>query len=118
MGIWNKRTYLEIIDEGKGNHAFKVKESDLSCEGGIEAISIDDLISDFQIDKIDILKIDIEGSEEQVFLSDPKWIRNVSTIFCEIHENMKPGLTQKIESILSPYFNIAMNGEYHVFKRR
>lgn len=117
-GIWNKKAHLEIIDNGGGNHAFTVIESQIKSKNSIEGISIDDIINDFQLESIDILKIDIEGSEEQVFTIEPKWLNKVKIIFCEIHEKMKPDLTNKITSMLSPCFNISMNGEYHVFKRK
>jgi FkbM family methyltransferase len=117
-GIWNKKTYLKIIDEGRGNHSFKVIECNSPSGVCIEAITIDEIINDFQLKSIDILKIDIEGSEEQVFSNEPEWIKKVRMIFCEIHENMKPGLTKKIIKELSHSFNISRKDEYHVFSRK
>jgi hypothetical protein len=95
-----------------------VRESSASSNGSVEAVSVDEMINEFQLDGIDILKIDIEGSEEQVFLNEPTWLKKVRMIFCEIHENMKPGLTGKIMALLHPYFNCTISGEYHVFKRK
>jgi FkbM family methyltransferase len=117
-GVWNKKALLEIQDTGRGNHAFIVTESLTKSESTIEAISIDEIMNEFHLDKIDILKIDIEGSEEQVFLSEPSWIKKVRMIFCEIHETMKPGLTAKIIALLNPYFKFTINAEYHVFKSK
>lgn len=117
-GVWSTSTNLEVINANHGNHAFMVKESSISSERSIEAVSIDDILNEFQLSEIDILKIDIEGSEEQVFLSDPTWLKKVRMIFCEIHENIKPGLTVKIKSLLEPDFIFFMHGEYHVFKRK
>jgi FkbM family methyltransferase len=117
-GIWNVSTHLEIINPGNGNHAFIVKECSFPSENAIPAISIENIIKEFQLSVIDILKIDIEGSEEQVFLNRPEWLAKVRMIFCEIHENLKPGLTDKIKSLLAPEFNFFMHGEYHVFKRK
>jgi len=114
--VWDKAAYLEIIDHGWGNHAFIMKELKTESANSISAISIDDIKNNFNIDHISILKIDIEGSEEQVFLEEPKWIKKIDTIFCEIHENLKHGLTNKITSMLASDFNIYKSGEYHVFK--
>lgn len=117
-GIWNKTANLEITNFTSGEAGFVVNEFENSSANTIQGISIADLMSEFKLDTIDILKIDIEGSEEQVFLEVPGWINDVKLIFCEIHEIMKPGLTQKITFMLSPYFNYFMNGEYYVFKHK
>ncbi|MEO9070113.1 MAG: FkbM family methyltransferase [Ginsengibacter sp.] len=114
-GIWDKKANLEIVDNGWGNAGFVIKESPIVSSSTIEAISISMIMEEFELDEIDILKMDIEGSEEQVFSSNPEWIKKVSLILCEIHENLKPGLSEKIESILAPCFNSTLNGEYHVF---
>jgi FkbM family methyltransferase len=117
-GIWDKTANLEISDYSGGSAGFVLKESTIVSQKSISAISVGQIILQYQLFTVDILKIDIEGSEEQVFLTEPEWLNKVENIFCEIHENMKPGLTNKITSILMPFYNISMNGEYHVFKRK
>lgn len=117
-GIWNKTANLEIVDFSSGEAGFRVDEFQQISENTIQAVTIEDLINEFELQEIDILKIDIEGSEEQVFLEEPVWLKKVNIIFCEIHEIMKPGLTFKIRSLLAPYFNYFINGEYYVFTRK
>lgn len=117
-GIWSRKCVLEIIDNGWGSAGFIIKEVDEMNESTIEAISISDLFSQFDLNKVDILKIDIEGSEDQLFFNNIDWIKNVKMIFCEIHENLKPGLTNKIITSLNDQFEISKNGEYHIFKSK
>ncbi len=117
-GVWDKETNLEIINGSRGDTGFIFNESATPSENTIEAISIDKIINDFLLERVDILKIDIEGSEEQVFSKTGEWINKVRMIFCEIHEIMKPGLTKKIEKEIAADFNIIINGEYHVFSRK
>ncbi len=117
-GIWSRKCALEIIDNGWGNAGFIIKEVDEMNDSTIEAISISDLFSQFDLNKVDILKIDIEGSEDQLFFNNVDWIKNVKMIFCEIHENLKPGLTNKIITSLNDQFEISKNGEYHIFKSK
>ncbi len=57
-GVWSTSTNLEVINTNHGNHAFMVKESAISSERSIKAISIGDIINEFQLSEIDILKID------------------------------------------------------------
>ena len=40
---------------------------------------------------VDILKIDIEGAEKEVFADPSLWIDKTKSIIIELHERMKPG---------------------------
>ncbi|MBK8563724.1 MAG: FkbM family methyltransferase [Saprospiraceae bacterium] len=48
-------------DDGGGNWAFTVVET--TDDDGLDAITIDEILAIGGIDKIDLLKIDIEGAE-------------------------------------------------------
>jgi FkbM family methyltransferase len=50
-----------------------------------EAITMDKFISNNKLEKIDLLKIDIEGAEKFIFLSDTSWLQKVNAILIEIH---------------------------------
>ena len=45
-------------------------------------------------DHIDILKIDIEGSEKEVFEASKTWIDKVTVVMAEVHDSLKPGCNQ------------------------
>lgn len=65
-GIWYKTTKLSVSNgfrDGK-NWSFEVKEDPM---GAIEATTINDLIREAEWETIDLLKIDIEGSERYLF---------------------------------------------------
>lgn len=117
-GIWNKSSLLKVTNTEKGNLAFIVEETTGATGNTIEGISVSDLMTEFEIKDIDILKVDIEGSEEQVFLSNVDWLPKVRMIFCEIHEFLKPGLTQRITAVFDCGYDAFMHGEYHVFKKK
>ena len=46
------------------------------------AITVDRLMSDHGIEHIDILKVDIEGAEKEVFADTSAWIDRLVSIFC------------------------------------
>lgn len=77
-------------------------------------------MKEFRLNKIDILKMDIEGSEKECLLS-PKieWLERTKYLLMEIYENIHPGLTQqvsnKIESLPSSFVT-SKSGEYTVIK--
>jgi FkbM family methyltransferase len=51
----------------------------------VTAITINTFFRDNKLEKIDLLKIDIEGAEEFIFLSGTGWLQKVNTILIEIH---------------------------------
>jgi FkbM family methyltransferase len=86
-GIWNRSTNLKISNQDRGNWGFTVEESDENGENTIKAIAIDEIMKQYQLDHIDILKIDIEGSEQKLFESNSeKWLPFVKVIVIEFHD--------------------------------
>ncbi len=62
--MWSKTAKLSIKSPDAETNAFQVSEA---IDGDIQAISIDDIITKYDLPRIDLLKIDIEGSEKEVF---------------------------------------------------
>lgn len=57
----------------------------------MKAMTLGKIIADYQLNKIDILKIDIEGAEKEVFEDASSWIGKVEALIIELHEDMKSG---------------------------
>jgi hypothetical protein len=61
----------------------------------VPALSIGDIVSEFGIEKIDFLKIDIEGSERVVFSENfDSWLPRVNAVACELHDSIVPGCSE------------------------
>lgn len=110
-GVWKKTCMLEIIDENVSNWEFMVRES--NSKTGISALSIPDLIKEFKISQIDILKMDIEGSEKEVFEENiVSWIPFVKVLIIELHDRYKYGCSQALFKSLVPYqYDVQMKGD-------
>ncbi len=116
-GVWHKNTNLQIVDNGWGSQGFRVKETE--AQDAVPAITIAHIMQQMNIEKVDIVKLDIEGSEEQVLLQDGSgWLQQTQTLFVEIHEGLKKGLTERILSKLQNHFSYFINGEYFVFTQK
>jgi FkbM family methyltransferase len=63
----------------------------------VRAITMDTLMHETGIRSIDLLKVDIEGAEKEVFESCP-WIKNVGIIAVELHDRIKPGCRSTVET--------------------
>lgn len=95
--LWHKNEEINLIDTGLGKVGFmtEMKNSSNSrpnntCHA-VEAITIDKLMKDYNLKKIDILKMDIEGAEREVFSDTSSWIEKVDALIVELHERMKAG---------------------------
>lgn len=92
--LWNHSGHIKLVDPGRGAHGFITTETPVSPECPTEStpsVTLEDLMSAYSIPRIDLLKVDIEGAEKEVFESSDPWINRVSTIIIELHERFKPG---------------------------
>ena len=95
--LWHKDEEISLTDPGLGNWGFmtesKISNSNNSKKyrHNVEGVTVDNLIKKFNLKKIDILKIDIEGSEKEVFHQTSAWIDKVESMIVELHEGLKPG---------------------------
>ncbi|MGZ5017283.1 MAG: FkbM family methyltransferase [Methylobacter sp.] len=95
--LWDKNEEINLIDPGHGKWGFmtEMRNSSENLSGvtchAVMAMTLDKVMKDYNLEKIDILKIDIEGAEREVFSNNPSWIEKVDSIIIELHESMKTG---------------------------
>ena len=116
-GLWNKDVYLEIINTDGVQNAFMVAETTMDNPAALPAISISTIMKEQNWDSIDILKIDIEGSEKEVFeLNYETWLPKCKAIIIELHDNMKQGTSKSVFNAISKYnFSFDMQDENLIF---
>jgi FkbM family methyltransferase len=99
--LWNENCELELFDPEEGHSAFQMRRG--SSSGGmapsnrVQARTVDEIMSELGISSIDLLKVDIEGAEKEVFTDPRRWIDRVGTIAIELHPSMRPGCEQTVE---------------------
>lgn len=52
----------------------------------VEAYTMRDLMEDYDIEHIDVLKVDIEGAEKKIFQDGEGWLEHVGWIMIELHD--------------------------------
>lgn len=116
-GVWYKESGLKIIPRDTGAYGFMVQEC-VHEKAEVNGISINKLIKQYGFPSIDILKMDIEGSELEVITNDSSvWLKKTKIIILETHERIKPGSEKVIENKLckSHFIEGKRNGENRVF---
>lgn len=115
--IWGKTACLKIKNPDFENWAFEVVEAEASDPDAFQAFSIADLIKQMGWESVDLLKLDIEGSEMSVFKSGyQSWLPKVKVLIVELHEKMQPGCTQVFEEAVAKYpFKKTISGENLIY---
>ena len=115
--VWNKNVFIEVVDKGWGTRGYIVEEVKEKSDASMTGFSISSLMSDFKVDRIDILKMDIEGSEQEVFESDyENWLPKTKCIIIEFHDRMREGSSAIVRETIAKYnFSSFENGENVVF---
>jgi FkbM family methyltransferase len=112
-GVWNKDTYLELKRTCCGECGYLFEETNKPSL--IRAYSIETILNKFAKDfkKIDILKIDIEGSEKELFSSNfNKWLKRTKILILGVHDKLKPGCQKSINKALKNYnYKLKLKGE-------
>ena len=77
--VWSKNTRLQITKDfrDKSDWSYRVKETGEA--DSVKAYSINQIMTEHSLDSIDILKIDVEGSEREIFTG-----RDVSLDFLDV----------------------------------
>ncbi len=99
--LWHKNEEIDLVDPGRGKWGFMTqnKESEKNpsetpqsaiCHT-VKAVTVDRLMDEYALDRINILKIDIEGAEKEVFSNTASWIDKVDSVVIELHDRIRPG---------------------------
>jgi FkbM family methyltransferase len=107
-GLWKTETNLKVYDKlDRGKWGMMVEET--SEEGDVKALSINSIMDKHSINKIDILKLDIETSEKNLFSGDyQNWLSKTRMVIIELHDFMEEGCAK-------PFF-VAINSSYQKYE--
>jgi FkbM family methyltransferase len=103
IGVWHEKKTLaaDLSFRDQSNWAFALKENDTPTDAGVNVDSLSNIVTQMGWSHIDILKIDIEGSEFPLFRNLTSWksiFDTVRIVSIEVHEEV--GSRKEIENIL------------------
>jgi FkbM family methyltransferase len=106
--LWEKSISMRITHQEWGT-AGRTCEPDES--GTIRAITMAELCHRFEIDHIDLFKVDIEGAEKGIFENSSEWIGKVDRIVIELHDRCIQGCSESFFAATGD-FSHQLRGEY------
>ncbi len=114
-------TTFNVVDSGGGNWGFMTLAESAVTKGKIvdtvTTISIGEIVEQMGFDQIDLLKIDIEGAEKELFENNyESWLPKTKCLIIELHDGMKAGCSKSFFSAISKYdFSYRQRGENLIF---
>jgi len=116
-GVWHRDAKLERVPDDAKPWAYRFQET--SRPNGLPSISLDQVAGMFRSQRIDLVKMDIEGAEADVLRPDANWLASVTTVLVETHDRIVPGCEAAVASAMpESEFSRSVHGENHVFIRR
>ncbi len=108
--LWSDdQSRLQIQNPGDESWAFRVKAAP---EGSVATISVSGLLGRLPTPHVDVLKVDIEGTELEVFSRNSSWVESVDTIIIELHDRLRPGCSEAVRSATSGFeFETQVQGD-------
>ena len=96
-----------IVSEPKDNAASTTREE-------VECVTLDQLMQEFAVDGIGILKLDIEGGEHALLSRNTNWISRTGAICIELHDRIVPGCSGLYRQATEGRQNLKMEGEKYL----
>lgn len=91
--LWNENGQIDVLDPGKGPWGFQTRSDGVNPVDKVTAITMEDILRRFG-GSADILKIDIEGAEKELFEHCSNWIDRVGIIMIELHDRFRRGCSR------------------------
>jgi FkbM family methyltransferase len=111
--LWSHEGVVRLQDGGTGHWGMRVADPEVSSDALTRSTTIPALLKKLGIDHVDLLKIDVEGAECEIFEDASTWINRVDVICAELHDRFRPGCSKIFESATAQFPIKWRRGELH-----
>ncbi|TLV00781.1 FkbM family methyltransferase [Dyadobacter luticola] len=114
-GLWSRNSQTRMVDKyNLGKWGMVIEE--VPDTGGnkeeFNTLTIDNLLEEFNIEYIDLLKLDIETAEKQLFTENfATWLPRVKVIIIELHDWMQAGCSKPFFEAINQTFDTYSFGQ-------
>ena len=121
--LWTMEGQVDVVDVGLGEWAFRVRQltpipGEVPSNGKrVQAVTLREIMRTYSLNSIDILKVDIEGGEREVFAEGPELLEKVNVLAVECHDKWVPGCSRSVMEATRNFAFEWMQGETMFFCR-
>lgn len=98
--LWCRNEPVNVVDPGLDKWGFMTVEGASAGDSAaprchaVDGLTVDRIMDLHGFTRIDLLKVDIEGAEKEVFEDTSRWIDRVDAVILELHDRMKSGCSR------------------------
>ena len=118
--VWSWETSLRVEDNETGESGYTVAETGADDSNAIKSTTLSKILAESGAEKIDLLKIDINGAEKEVFGADnvDEWLSRVKVLAVVLHDDLKEGCSFAFFKAISNYkWKFSTQGNVLIFVR-
>lgn len=102
--VYGQETDLFLIDPKSGSHGFQTTEEHVGEDKKIvRTVTVNGLLEKHGWNRVNIIKINIEGAEKELFESNTEWITQTKYLIVETHDRFKDDCTKSLFKALEKY---------------
>lgn len=102
--LWYQNELLDISNKDEKSAGFMIESAKESNENLIQSVTVSGLMEQFKINEISIIKLDIEGSEKEIFqYGSNQWLPHCKIVITELHDWMKAGTSKVFFAEMAKY---------------
>lgn len=102
--LFSRKSFFKIEDPYNATNSFVIKEVSENEDYTIQSTTIDEILKQKNWATLDILKIDIEGSEKDLFTENyENWLPKVKVLYVETHDRMYKGCSKAVTEALNKF---------------
>ena len=118
--VWGKEASVRLEETELGASGYMADETSADDPNAIKTTTLGKLIYENGINEIDLLKIDVEGAEKEIFGAEgvDDWLGKVKVLSLVIHDELKSGASFAVFKAISKYkWTFSANGNVLTFIR-
>lgn len=119
--IWGEEQVRSIRSRFTGPWGYTISETEDAAEPtgqSIRCVTVESILQAYDLEWIDILKMDIEGGEKSVFDACGRWIDKVGVLVVELHDRISMGCSRSFYLATKGFERFEKHGEKVIAYRK
>ena len=100
-GLWGTTGWLRVAQPNASKSELRLETAAGEDPSALRAYTIPDLLRERGWTRVDLVKVDVEGAEREIFAArDIGWLRGTRALIVELHDRTTPGCAQALFKVL------------------